>query len=85
MIADQSDIDKTTSELKKATLGGTFDSQLLQPYKAVRDSLTICDRVVLYDGRVVMPSALRKDILNMLHEHHFGIVRMKQLARKYFF
>ena len=31
--------------------------------------------------RVVIPSTLRPQMLKLLHEGHFGIQRMKQLAR----
>ncbi len=33
--------------------------------------------------RVVIPSSLQQQILNQLHECHFGIVKMKSLARQH--
>lgn len=35
--------------------------------------------------RVVVPKSLRKQVLQLLHEGHWGLVRTKQLARKYCF
>ena len=34
-----------------------------------------------YETRVIIPTALRARVLNMLHLTHIGIVRMKSLAR----
>ncbi len=36
-------------------------------------------------ARVVVPRSLRKQVLQLLHEGHWGLVRTKQLARKYCF
>ena len=36
-------------------------------------------------GRVIIPEALKTEALQMLHEIHEGVVRMKQLARRYVF
>ena len=33
--------------------------------------------------RVVIPIVLRNQILNLLHEGHWGTTRMKQTARRY--
>ena len=33
--------------------------------------------------RVVVPSVLQNEVLNLLHEAHIGVVRMKMLARSY--
>ena len=33
--------------------------------------------------RLVIPSILRKDILHLLHEAHWGVTRTKQMARRY--
>jgi len=38
---------------------------------------------ILRDGRVLVPRKLRKKILQELHEEHFGIVKMKEMARRY--
>lgn len=33
---------------------------------------------------MVVPKKLRKIVLNKLHESHFGIVKMKTLAKSYY-
>ena len=49
--------------------------------KQVADSLSVVDNCLLYGTRVVIPTNLRPQILDILHLGHFGMQRMKQLAR----
>ena len=86
VISDQSRQDKVILELKDAIISGKgFDSLSLQPYKALKESLSIVHDVILYDGRIVIPQVLQQKVVDMLHDQHLGVVRMKQLGRKYFF
>ena len=52
-----------------------------------RDSLTIHDNVLLLQRdahyRVVIPKALQTATLDTLHSSHWGVVKIKQLARRY--
>ena len=55
----------------------------LQPYYAVRDELsTFADGCVSRGIRAVIPSSLRARMLELGHEGHPGIVRMKQRCRE---
>lgn len=43
------------------------------------------DRGCLFWGhRIIIPTVLRESVTEELHQSHFGIVRMKQMARSYF-
>ena len=53
----------------------------LQPYFHRRNELSTEDGVLLWGGRVVIPLALRGELLNLLHQGHPGIVGMKAKAR----
>lgn len=44
---------------------------------------TLHDGVLFRQDRIVIPSTLRDQVLKELHETHLGIVKMKQLARRY--
>ena len=59
----------------------------LLPFKKNKDSLSVDENVLLLrrDGlsRVVIPSVLQSKVLQLLHEAHWGISRMKQMARRY--
>lgn len=74
-------------KLVKAILCG-FPEKLcpdLRQFSAVKNQLEFMDGLVIFEGRVVVPAELRPAVLKMLHEHHLGIVRSKQLARRYFY
>ena len=56
----------------------------LLPFSRRSVELTSHDGCVLWGGRVVIPSQLRKLVLLQLHDTHPGISRMKSIARSYF-
>ena len=58
-------------------------SDEIRPYFMHRDELTVQDGVLLWGLRVVVPTALRREILEVLHESHPGATRAKQFARSY--
>lgn len=85
----------TVKEIASETL---LDPDISELVKKLQERVTIksCDRFninqeefSLQSGclmrgiRVVVPSSLRKHILAELHHGHFGITRMKSLARNY--
>ena len=54
----------------------------MRPYWGVRDSLSIDeDGLILYGCRLLVPNALRRVMLERLHESHQGIERTKRRAR----
>ena len=58
----------------------------LKPYFDRRLCITVHKGVLIWQAdtnRVVIPASLQKKIMNQLHQGHFGIARMKQLARRY--
>ena len=57
----------------------------LEGYSPIKDELVINGDLITYQGRVLVPSVLREEAMQMLHEHHFGIVKCKRMARRYFF
>ena len=59
----------------------------LLPYQRMKDSLFIHKGILMLQrdahARVVVPSSVTSQTLDTLHTSHWGIVRMKQLARRY--
>ena len=55
----------------------------LQSYSRRKDELSTEGGCVLWGSRVIIPIKGRRRALDMLHEAHPGIVRMKSLARGY--
>ena len=56
---------------------------VVRPYFAKQNDMAVEGSALLCGLRVVIPKQLRKDVLNLLHECHPGIVRMKSLARQH--
>ena len=60
------------------------DDSALKPYLARRAELSVQSGCLLWGRRVVIPPSFRKPVLQQLHSGHSGIVRMKEVARSYF-
>lgn len=56
----------------------------LRPYLMRGKELTVVAGCLLWGMRVIIPEKLRPLVLDELHSGHSGIVRMKELARSYF-
>ena len=56
-------------------------SEGLKPYHLRSTELTSEDHVLLWGFRVVVPTKLRNSVLELLHDTHIGVVRMKGFAR----
>ncbi|XP_047986360.1 uncharacterized protein K02A2.6-like [Leguminivora glycinivorella] len=60
-----------------------LDKEVL-PFYSRRNELTM-DRGCLFWGyRILIPHTVRESVLVELHKSHFGIIRMKEIARSYF-
>ena len=59
---------------------GTHD-YTLNDFRRLEVSLSTLDNCLFYGSRVVIPTTLQRQVLDLLHTGHFGIQRMKQLAR----
>ena len=53
----------------------------LVPYWKVRASLSVCNNLLLYNDRIVVPLLLQNETLQRLHEGHQGIQRCKLRAK----
>ncbi len=53
----------------------------LKPYYEKISELSVEDECLLWGGRVVIPSSLKKIVLAELHKEHMGVSRMKSLAQ----
>jgi hypothetical protein len=54
----------------------------IRKYWDSRDQLTVSDGIIFKGMRIVIPPALRKDMLKLVHRSHLGIVKCKQRARE---
>lgn len=54
-------------------------------FYVIRNQLTIEHEVLLWNNRIVIPEKLHNRMLEQLHLSHLGVVKMKNIARSYFF
>lgn len=54
-------------------------------YFHLRDKLFVSDSLLFLDNKIVVPQELRKEMLKLLHEGHFGIEKTKSRARQIFY
>lgn len=57
----------------------------LKKYFSLNESLSVENDVLVYEERVIVPNCLKDKLLKILHSNHSGVVRMKELARRYVF
>jgi len=77
--------DPVLSRVKRFILHGWPDNTEpeFQPYRVRKLELSVDSGCVLWGSRVVVPPPGRIPVIEMLHESHPGIVRMKSIARSY--
>ena len=56
---------------------------LLKPFWSRRNELSVEEGCILWGVRVLVPKKLQPAVLEMLHEGHTGVVRVKQIARSH--
>lgn len=88
-VADATEQDDVLSTVKRHVIVGWPPSKSalrpeLWPYYAVRDDLSVAvnGHVLTRDCRTVIPASLRDAVLQLAHEGHPGIVRMKSRCRE---
>ncbi|XP_046612657.1 uncharacterized protein K02A2.6-like [Neodiprion virginianus] len=79
--------DETLSKVIRYCMDGWEEKspidESLKTFWSERESLTIDQGCVLWGHRVVIPNKLREIVLKELHYSHFGVTRMKALARSF--
>ena len=85
-LAKESEKDEILIALKNTIMKGWPDKrdkcpQNLRPYWNYRDEMSVLDGLILKGTRIIIPSDCRDDVLEKLHEGHFGIERTKLRAR----
>lgn len=51
------------------------------PYFHVKDDISFINGLLLKNNRIIVPKVMRSEILEKLHEGHFGVQRCQSLAR----
>jgi hypothetical protein len=85
-VREHTSTDKVLSEVIKYVLNGfpgKIDDTNLKVYERNKCSLSVANDCLYFSDRMVIPSSLRKKVLNIIHSNHAGLVRSKLLARSY--
>ena len=85
-LTQESDKDETLVALKNVIIKGWSQMRSecplqLRDFWSYRDELSILDGLVLKGTRIIIPSACRDEVLEKLHEGHFGVECTKLRAR----
>ena len=59
------------------TSGNWQKTELNKAYYSCREQLSVREDVILFGSRIVIPSSLRRHVLELAHEKHQGIVKNK--------
>lgn len=82
----QLEADSVCSRVMKMCADGWPDhakqEPLLKDFWPEQATLTVEEGLLLKDTRLVIPAAMRNDVLNRLHEGHQGVVKCKARARE---
>lgn len=79
-IKMQSEQDLEIKKVKKGIYNNDWDESV-RGFKIFESELCFFDNVLLRGNRLVIPSKLRKDVLDAAHEGHPGIIAMKGRLR----
>ena len=79
--------DEVARQLRERVLAGFPNEKkdlpaVLRPYWPVHEHLSVDDGLVVYGRRLVIPAALRRQMLQRLHASHLGKEKTKQRARQ---
>lgn len=84
-IKEETQKDSLLIKLTDAIKNSKPFSDELKPFSAMKDQLNVASGLITVDGRILIPTTLHSQVLNVLHEVHIGVIRMKRLARRYFY
>ena len=83
-IKSWTDKDPILSRVRNFVCKGWTDScgDKLSPYWQRKEELSMQDGCVLWGNRVIIPMLGRPEVLDLLHDGHPGITKMKNIARQ---
>ena len=80
-IERESEYDVELQAVRECILSGNWSSLQYKEYLLVQSELCAIGQLILRGTRILIPTNLRKRVLQLAHEGHPGIVSMKQRLR----
>ena len=71
--------DQAMQALIKAIESDQWSDQETQVYRKIKDELSVFNEIVLRDNRIIIPTSLRSNEIDLAHIGHQGIVKTKRL------
>ena len=84
LIVKESKLDPIIAQVMRYVQEGwpqRIDSEEIKIFKKMSDSLCVENGCLFLGARIVIPAKLRMGVLDLIHVGHFGMQKMKQLAR----
>ena len=86
-IKEAQDEDPVWKQIKKYYIEGWPDKlhfhDAVKPYWSVRGELSVLHGILLNSSRIVVPSAMRLQVLDKVHEGHQGIGKCRERAKEF--
>ena len=86
-IAKATREDRVLAKLTFAVKCGEIDKDCadLKPFVSLFDNIHIENDILFHGQRIIAPTKQRERLLSELHMTHTGVVKMKEIARQYFY
>ena len=80
-VEQVSESDPEIASLRQYILSGDWSQCKMHAYLCIKNELCVLGKLVLRSSRIVIPKAMRGEVLRLAHEGHQGIVKMKARLR----
>ena len=83
-VHEEQEMDELISRVKNYVKRGwpsKCEEKELIKYSSIKHELTICNDILMYKCRIVIPKSMQKQILDSIHEGHQGIVKCRAFAK----
>ncbi len=77
-IKEATQTDKVLCGLRAAIRHNTWNSDLVKPFKQIKDELSVSsNNMILRGSRIVVPDSLQQKAIDIAHESHQGLAKTK--------
>ena len=81
-IQEHTKLHNTLNLVVKALKSNKWESDEVQSFKQIRNELTEHNSKLIHENRIVLPQSLQKKAIEIAHQGHLGICKVKSLLRE---